>query len=202
MFTLGCHFAHQASEVTEFVFAQSALPPPDRELPDAFRGIPSDDAETSGVAEQGPQGTNRSTGDAGAPGRPAPASFRPSAKGPAVGAACTDSPSRARATLHSPRSRRQSSSRSPFRVKARCNSQDASHCTVRWHFRLRRWQGGRRSKPCTGGASMPTSSAKQPSDGSASPSPFLATDPSRPAQTERFSLWRATQPFKQPPECA
>lgn len=137
MFTLGCHFAHQASEVTEFVFAQSALPPPDRELPDAFRGIPSDDAETSGVAKQGPQGTNRSTGDAGAP-----RVLSSVSKGPAVGAACTDSPSRARATLHSPRSRRQSSLRSPFRVKTRCNSQGASHCTVRWHFRLRRWQGG------------------------------------------------------------
>jgi hypothetical protein len=46
--------AHHAPEVTEFVFAQSALPRPDGELPDAFRGIASDDAETSGMAEQRP----------------------------------------------------------------------------------------------------------------------------------------------------
>lgn len=201
MFTLGCHFAHQASEVTEFVFSQSALPPPDRKLPNAFRGIPSDDAETSGVAEQGPQGTNRSTGDAGAPGRPAPASFRPSAKAP-PSARLAPTRLRERATLHSPHSRRQSSLRSPFRVKTRCNSQGMSHCAVRWHFRLRRWQGGAgRSRVLQG-----------PRCRQAVPSSLRMDRRLRArslrlihlalAQTEHFSLWRATQPFGQPPECA
>jgi hypothetical protein len=62
MLTLGRRLAHHAPEVTKFVFAQSALPPPDGELPDAFRRIASDDAETSGMAEQRPKGTNRPTG--------------------------------------------------------------------------------------------------------------------------------------------
>jgi hypothetical protein len=50
-----CHrLAHHAPEVTEFVFAQSALPPADGKLPDAFRRIASGDTETSGMAEQRP----------------------------------------------------------------------------------------------------------------------------------------------------
>jgi hypothetical protein len=52
--TVGRHLAHHASEMTEFVFDQSALTASDRQLPNAFRRIPADDAETSGVAEQCP----------------------------------------------------------------------------------------------------------------------------------------------------
>jgi hypothetical protein len=54
VFTVGRHLVHHVSEVTEFAFTQSALPPPDGELPDSFGRIPSDDAETSGVAKQCP----------------------------------------------------------------------------------------------------------------------------------------------------
>lgn len=140
MFILGCHFEHQASEVTEFVFAQSALPPPDRELPDAFRGIPPDDAETSGVAEQGPQGTNRSTGDAGGPGRPAPASFHPSAKAP-PSARLAPTPLRERALLCTRRAPGGNHPSFTFSGENKVQLTGRAHCTVRWHFRLRRWQG-------------------------------------------------------------
>jgi hypothetical protein len=54
LLTFRCRLAHHAPEVTESAFTQWALPCPDGELPDAFRGIPSDDAETSSKAEQRP----------------------------------------------------------------------------------------------------------------------------------------------------
>jgi hypothetical protein len=50
--TVGRRFAHHASKTTEFIFAQAALAASHRQLPNAFRWIPADDTETSGVAEQ------------------------------------------------------------------------------------------------------------------------------------------------------
>src|SRR5581483_2704031 len=46
----GCSFAHHASETTDFVFTQPSLAAADCQLPDAFRRIFADDADTSGVA--------------------------------------------------------------------------------------------------------------------------------------------------------
>ena len=54
MFTFCRCLADDVPETTDFVFAQSALAASDRQLPDALSRIPANDAETSGVAEQGP----------------------------------------------------------------------------------------------------------------------------------------------------
>jgi hypothetical protein len=64
MLTLGRDLAHHASQVAELVLAQSTLLPPYGELPRAFRRVPSDDTEASGMSEQRPECANRTAGNA------------------------------------------------------------------------------------------------------------------------------------------
>ena len=70
MLTFRGDLAHHLSKVTEFVIAQSALPPLASELPNAFCRVSSDDVEASSMTEQPPQGSDRAAGHTGPAGGP------------------------------------------------------------------------------------------------------------------------------------
>jgi hypothetical protein len=77
MLSLRSGLAHYLSKVTDFVVAQSALSSFAGELPNTLRGVPCNDLQASRMAEQAPQGSNRTACDTCTAGRSPTAALPP-----------------------------------------------------------------------------------------------------------------------------